>query len=227
MPTRRNGRTRCLNSIRDSPSCCRTVTVSFSKLFWKPDDVVADASQCLQKFGIRLAMRFLELRRLDAERLGRQLFFVELAAVFEHGGQTTLLHVAADAFDDLLGRERLAKQLDGAPSSGLRNDVAARTQLRRAARRSAVSASSRAQSIVAIARGFDSHFAIVSRSPNTVKPWSIRTTDAPKEPARSLVCLVGFLVSCGDAGTNRSRPVGRLNRPEISGDSRQRFGVGS
>ncbi len=174
--------------------------------FLETDDVVVDASQRLQIFDIRLAMRFLELLRLDAERLGRQLFFVELATVFEHGSQTTFLHIVADAFDDLLGRERLAKQLGRAPPSGLRDDVAARAQL-------CAELSDQPFRVVACAvdrgdcEGFHSHFVIVSRSPNTVKPWFTRMTDAPKEPTGSLVCVVGFLVSCGDAGTNRRRPV--------------------
>ena len=95
----------------------------------KGDDIVADAAERLKILGVRLAMGLLEFSRLDAKRIGRQLLLVELAAVFQNGRQAALLHVAADALDDLLGRQRLAEELDRPPAARLGDDLASRAEL--------------------------------------------------------------------------------------------------
>ena len=72
--------------------------------FLEGDNIVANAAHRFEKIGIRLTVSLFEFVGRNAEGLGRQISFVEFPAILEHRFQPAILHVPANALDDLLGR---------------------------------------------------------------------------------------------------------------------------
>jgi hypothetical protein len=63
-----------------------------------------------------------------ADRLRRQMGLVDPSRVIEHGGQAALADLAADALDDLGGRQWLAEDFDGRSAARLAHHAAARAE---------------------------------------------------------------------------------------------------
>ena len=83
-----------------------------------------DSSNCPIGRGMGLG----QLGRGHANRVGRQRGLVDPGRIVQHGRQALFPHVAADALHHLLGRKRLAKNLDRPPPAGFADDVSLRAE---------------------------------------------------------------------------------------------------
>ena len=93
-------------------------------------DVLGHPADRFEQLRIGRGMGLGQFRRRHAERVGRKLGLVDPGGIVEHGRHALFLHVAANPLDDLLGRKRLAKNLDRPPPAGFADDVSLRAEPR-------------------------------------------------------------------------------------------------
>ena len=93
-------------------------------------NVLGHATNRIDQFRIGLGMGPGQFGFGNANRLGGELSLVDPGGIIEHGGDAVGLHIATNSLDDLLGRQRLAENLEGAPSPSLADDVPLGTELR-------------------------------------------------------------------------------------------------